>query len=55
MCRHGPKYSEISVSNVTELSEIHWPSNELGGNNLARVLSALPHKPPGVTIRFHKV
>lgn len=55
MCRHGPKYSEISVSNVTELSEIHWPSNELGGNNLARVWSALPHKPPGVTIGFHKV
>lgn len=55
MCRHGPKYSEISVSNVTALSEIHWPSNELGGNNLARVWSALPHKPPGVTIGFHKV
>lgn len=49
MCRLGPKYSE-TVSNVTALSEILWPSNELGGNepvgnSLASVWSSTAQTP----------
>lgn len=44
ICILGPKYSE-TVSNVTALSEIPWPSNELGGNSLARVWSSTAQTP----------
>lgn len=53
MCRLGPKYSE-TVSNVTALSEIPWPSNKLGGNSLAPVWSSTAQTPE-VTIWSHKV
>lgn len=46
MCRLGPKYSE-TVSNVTALSEILWPSNELGGNELGECLELYRTNPWG--------
>lgn len=52
--RHGPKYSEMSVSNVAAQSQIPWPSNGRRGNNPAGVSSSTAQTPE-ITIGFLKV